>query len=518
MANLAFDCKAYARALRYLEGYLKEVVERRISSSQETFQREIPLFLKIFTSLDEIDFVDGCNTKRVNEPSLEEMVLIHEVAGEIQEALNFCGKLIQTNPINFEYRSKYMSILLNDVDQVDNVYHYGRDLMNQNDNWKKETTPYVVEAAWKLGFWDQIDDSLKDYNIACQSNIGVGIGILLSTIKKNKFEDFEAKLNLIREQQIDPLTAAAMEVKGYMRGHQAIIGLHILNDIQVAIKYLYDLQNDDVDMEDDEVREIPSPKDRFLQVVKIWDERLSLVRKAFTSQEPILSLHRAMMSIIKHNFPNLEPLVNKEIFKTWIKSLRLSRKVGCVQRAYTCWPNVEISFNNLDTTLLDSNEIAMKFSEQAKVLWRHGQKENAIKTLKDVINRYFNDVKFYCFSKLKIEKKDSLIKALESNFSSSDQSISLNGSDSTSSSNSQIDVTPISYIELIQSNKIAFAKLQLLLSKYIDEESLYSTSNIASMYQCVTISYENWEKGYYYLGMYYNKILENEENKIKCDR
>lgn len=59
-------------------------------------------------------------------------------------------------------------------------------------------------------------------------------------------------------------------------------------------------------------------------------------------------------------------------------------------------------------------------------------------------------------------------------------------------------------------NKVA-AQAHLLLTKWLDQAGQTSSNEITLRYQNVIKSYARWDKGHYYLGKHYNKILEAEK-------
>ncbi|KAK3079557.1 hypothetical protein LTS18_004565, partial [Coniosporium uncinatum] len=56
------------------------------------------------------------------------------------------------------------------------------------------------------------------------------------------------------------------------------------------------------------------------------------------------------------------------------------------------------------------------------------------------------------------------------------------------------------------------AKAQLLLAKWTDTSGQTDRVNIIQRYQMAVKNFARWDKGHYYLGRYYNKILESEKD------
>ncbi len=90
-------------------------------------------------------------------------------------------------------------------------------------------------------------------------------------LNKQTISDFVDKLRLMRHQLVGLLSAAAMEIIGYVRGHQYIVNLHILNDIQTAYNKLITKLTDEC---------YDNFQNKFLKIVNILEERNNMVRKS----------------------------------------------------------------------------------------------------------------------------------------------------------------------------------------------------------------------------------------------
>lgn len=115
-------------------------------------------------------------------------------------------------------------------------------------HWKSDLNTYRVEAAWKLGRWDLLEDYLGSgniilknllrsdafvvqrycffYSLGSQSSTwGVQLGKLLLSAKKQDEGTFYQKLKLVRKEQVVPLSAASYErgAGTYQRGYEYIV-------------------------------------------------------------------------------------------------------------------------------------------------------------------------------------------------------------------------------------------------------------------------------------------------------
>lgn len=367
LSRLAFKCNANCRSLRYLEGYVK--------NHTDLFQNEIPLFQQIFARLEEPDSVEGCDFLRTESPSIKEQILTHEAMGQIQEALICCAKAVDKEPNDLELQEKYLQISMDSFDQSEMVCTYGMGLIARKPEWQRYLTHHIIEAIWRLGDWHQLDLLLERNKNKYFETLGSGLGEMFSLMNKkiDTIHDFEEKVNHWRTAVVGPLSAAAMEISGYVRGHKYIVDLHILHDIQL----LYDkLINEELN---NEVCSIENVANRFSEVIEIFDRRNDLVRPTTKFQEPILNSQRAMFNILVRRCPELLHPIRKQLFKSWLMSTKTARKVGNIQRSYNCL----LEMNKIRDSLLSSPSEDVSLTdidnceaivEAAKIKWDRNQK------------------------------------------------------------------------------------------------------------------------------------------------
>ncbi|CAG2102094.1 unnamed protein product [Medioppia subpectinata] len=505
LSDLAFKCNAYSRSLRYLEEYVK--------TDEMVFQEAIPMFQEIFLRLDEPDSVVGCNSKRIGRPNINERILTHEAMGQIQEAMLCCAKAVEHNPSDLKLQQKYLQNSMENFDQSEQVYTYGCGLMARKPEWQRSLAPFVIEAVWKLGDWTQLDQILKQYDSTCLTTFGSGIGDLFNTIINEKEIEFDEKMTNLRRGLVGPLSAAATEISGYVRGHEYIVNLHILNDIQLVYnKLMAEL--------DEDVSPIDTLRDKFSKVINIWNQRNDLVRKTVKCQEPILNAQRAMLSILaqRAESANLSLDIKKQLFKSWLMSTKTSRKSGNIQRSYTFLlemnkirDSMAITFGDVfESTVspLSDLENCEAILETAKIEWNKN-KIGAIQYLKSQIEQNYSSSHSFCIQRAVSKLNDSFsteeLIELRSSMSYGSASIpSYQSSMASTGGDSTRD----------QSTDEAFAKLQLLHAKYCEQNGLLNQNSLAILYKVVTIAAPQSEESHYNLGMFCHRIYKNyEESK-----
>ncbi|RYP81209.1 hypothetical protein DL769_002101 [Monosporascus sp. CRB-8-3] len=153
----------------------------------------------------------------------------------------------------------------------------------------------------------------------------------------------------------------------------------------------------------------------------------------------------------------MEIMSDLDISALWLASARLARKANSMHQ----------SFN----AVLHASELGDGSAtiENARLLWKEGHSRKAIQTLQGAIAST-------SFTNGSFAEHDSSEKNLESQQS------------------------------------MLTARAHLLLAKWLDNAGQTHASALRQQYQNVPKSYATWEKGHYYLGRHYKKVLESEKS------
>lgn len=153
---------------------------------------------------------------------------------------------------------------------------------------------------------------------------------------------------------------------------------------------------------------------------------------------------------------------SRDISSTWLTISRLARKSNQVTYAYDAVMRA--------TDLEDPAAIV----EHSRLLWKGGHHRKAIQNLKSALS----DGNF----------------AAQSTYISNSMHVSTTGQSKRPPQN------------------ILLAKTQLLLAKWMDIGGQEKSADVLKYYKESTEIYNKWDKGHYFLGSYYNKILESEKS------
>ncbi|KAM6969300.1 serine/threonine-protein kinase ATR [Tautogolabrus adspersus] len=348
LAKASLRSKAYTRALMHFEAHILE--------NKENIQDHLTFLQTLYAAMHEPDGVRGVNALRREEPSLREQILEHESIGLLRDATACYDRAIQLESDQIGHYHGVMTSMLG-LGQLSTVITQVNGVLANKHQWKSELNNYRVEAAWKLGKWDLLEDYLSSDSQS--STWGVRLGQLLLSAKKQDDETFYEKLKVVRKEQIVPLSAASYECGTYQRGYEYIVRLHMLSELEHTFAELQ------------KQRECSAPS--LSQLPPHWSDRLEMTQNSFRAKEPILALRRALFSL------GTQPLSTELVGECWLQSARVARKAGHHQTAFNALLNAE------------NTHLAELVTEKAKWLWSKGDVHQALIVLQKGVAQCFPD-------------------------------------------------------------------------------------------------------------------------------
>ncbi|KAI9688750.1 MAG: serine/threonine-protein kinase M1 [Bathelium mastoideum] len=181
------------------------------------------------------------------------------------------------------------------------------------------------------------------------------------------------------------------------------------------------------------------------------DRRLPVLGAFTNDKQALLRLRRRAMELSQLSFTGLDEA------STLTESARMARKACKMGAAYSSIIRAQ--------ELRDDSALI----EHARTLWKDGQHRNAIKVLEGAIE----------LAAFRPPESDS-------------------GPDTMTG------------LHLKEQNLLA-ARVQLLWARWLDASGQTQSQTIIEKYQTAIRSFARWEKGHYYLGKHYNKLLESEK-------
>ncbi|KFY60649.1 hypothetical protein V496_05277 [Pseudogymnoascus sp. VKM F-4515 (FW-2607)] len=188
------------------------------------------------------------------------------------------------------------------------------------------------------------------------------------------------------------------------------------------------------------------------QVLFSLDRRLEVVGAYLNDKQYLLSLRRAAMQLSRNTF------TEANIASAWLTSARIARKGNSVHHSF----NAVLHASKLGD---DSAMI-----EHARLIWREGHHRKAIQSLQGAIDN--------------------------------------NAFISHNQAPSELETGQEGNRD--QQNLLA-ARAHLLLAKWQDDAGQTHSTALRSQYQFAAKLSMTWERGHYYLGRHYNKLLESEK-------
>lgn len=196
----------------------------------------------------------------------------------------------------------------------------------------------------------------------------------------------------------------------------------------------------------------PIDDEKLVALLRTMDKRLAVVGSYISDKQYLLGIRRAVMEVSDINFTRID------IGSSWLTTARLARKA-----------NMSNSAHYAILHAFQCGDDAAKI-EQARLLWRDNQHRQAIQSLEG---------------------------AIASNvFATYDQRMK----------------NPSNPEESQQKQNMLSARAHLLLAKWLDASGQTQAAKVTVTYQYAAKNHSRWEKGHYYLGKHYNKLLEAEKN------
>lgn len=469
LAKSSFRCRAYARALMYFESHVRDK-SGSFNPAAETsgvFEDEdVSYLIEIYSYFDEPDGLSGFASLR-KSLSLQDQLLINKKAGNWSEVLTFSEQALQMEPNPVERHSDVLNCLLNMchlqamVTQVDG-------LISRIPKYKKTWSMQGVQAAWRLGQWDLMEEYLSGANeegLLCsssESNASFDMDvakILQAMMKKDQFSVAE-KIALSKQALIAPLAAAGMD--SYTRAYPHVVKLHFLRELED----FHALLSGESFLE----KSFHVGHLQFSKLMEHWENRLRFTQPSIWTREPLLALRRLVFDA---------SLLRAQVGNYWLQYAKLCRSAGHYETA-----NRAI----LEAQASGAPNVHM---EKAKLLWSIKRSDGAIAELQHSLLNMPKDV-------------------VGSTAMSSISNASL----------VHLNLPPLQTDTPGLNANSDIAKTLLLYSRWIHYTGQKQKEDVISLYSRVRELQPKWEKGYFYVAKYFEELLadarKRQEESSEC--
>ncbi|KAL2512513.1 Serine/threonine-protein kinase ATR [Abeliophyllum distichum] len=370
LAKASFRCQAYARSLLYFESYVREKSGSFNPASERSgvFEDEdISFLMEIYSGLDEPDGLSGLACLRKSK-SLQDHLLINKKAGNWAEVLTSCEQALQMQPTSVQRHSDVLNCLLNMCHLQAMVTHVD-GLISRIPQYRKTWCMQGVQAAWRLGRWDLMDEYLTgadEEGLLCSSSESNALfdmdvaKILQAIMNKDQFSVAE-KIALSKQSLIAPLAAAGMD--SYARAYPFVLKLHMLRELEDFNSLL----NGESFLE----RTFNISEPEFSKVLENWESRLKLTPPSLWAREPLLAFRRLVFGASG---------LGAQVGNCWIQYAKLCRSAG--------------HYETSNRAILEAEAAGAPnvYIEKAKLLWSTRRADGAIAELQQSLLNMPTDV------------------------------------------------------------------------------------------------------------------------------
>ncbi|XVE93918.1 hypothetical protein REPUB_Repub01dG0235600 [Reevesia pubescens] len=456
LARASFRCQAYARSLMYFESYVrgKSGSFNPAAERSGVFEDEdISYLMEIYSCLDEPDGLSGLACLR-KSLSLQDQLLINKKAGNWAEVLTVCEQALQMEPTSVQRHSDVLNCLLNMCHLQAMVTHVD-GLISRIPKYKKTWCMQGLQAAWRLGRWDLMNEYLSgadEEGLLCsssESNASFDLDvakILQAMMKKDQFSIAE-KIALSKQVLIAPLAAAGMD--SYRRAYPIIVKLHLLRELEDFHTLLID--------ESFLEKSFHLGDCGFSKVMENWENRLRFTQPSLWAREPLLAFRRLVFGASS---------LGAQVGNCWLQYAKLCRLAGHYETA-----NQAI----LEAQASGAPNVHM---EKAKLLWSTRRSDGAIAELQQSL-------------------LNMPVEVIGSAAISSITSLSL----------VPLNPQPLPGDTQAMNENQEIAKTLLLYSRWIHYTGQKQKEDVISLYSRVKELQPRWEKGYFYMAKYCDEVL-----------
>ena len=307
--------------------------------------------------------------------------------------------------------------------------------------------PFATEASWATGRWAALEKYSALVPKGASEDFNVSIGRSLLSLQKKDESLFKSNIKSLREQIARSMSTAA--TSSLAACHDNMLKLHVITELEMI-----------AGTDTNGAVECGS-------ILESLGRRLEVIGAYLNDKQYLLGIRRAAMQLSRYGLASFAALLltvhsleftKGDVASAWLTSARLARKGNAIHQ----------SFN----AVLHASQLGDESAtiEHARLLWKEDHHRKAIQSLRGAI-----DNKAFI-----LHNKDT-------------RATSFTGAEQTEQQN------------------LLTARAHLLLAKWQDSAGQTQSAALRAQYQIAALTHTNWEKGHYYLGRHYNKLLESEK-------
>jgi len=432
------------RAFMHHEVYIR-------SSTASGMPRNAPesldFLLKLYVAVDEPDGVAGIIAVQNVPLSLEQQILAFESVGRLSDASVCYEHAIRSEPDNLVFRR---GLLCNQLalGELNLTLNLASGMISDHPSWSSELNACRIEAAWRLGQWEKLQQYVGTETTTVSWNTGLGKLLLAAKVKDEAA--FCSQLDMLRLEEMAPLSAASMEAGSYQRGYEHIVRLHMLNELEEGLRCLLNFEpayrnKCFIDTTDRSQTDLST-------LSRHWQARLQCCQLSHRYQDPILNLRRIILQLAS---AERGLCVDTDVGQCWLQSARVARECGLLQTA--------------QSSLLSAADFRLPefHLEKAQWLWDRGDNDRAQSCLEKAAEEIFPD-RATRFKAVPVTAKTG---------------------------------------EAEKAARLTCARMLLQLGRYWDETASCESNAVVRQLKEVTQVHGEWEDGFFYVATYYDKVM-----------
>ena len=359
LAETSFKCGAYDRALLYLESSVRESWTSRLPPPLETRcdVETIKILQRIYVGLDDVDGLMGVAKLR-GRSSLEEQVLDSERAGDWTAALACYEQASQEDPTVMKNHHGLLRCLRN-LGHLQTMLTHAEGCMNSFPHEAAYFSESALQAAWRLGRWELIDELTKRKGAeANKKTFDFNLAMGLLEAKAGNKNEFIRNIREARLSILGPLAEAGIE--SYQRAYPFLVRLQMLTELQQIGEIIIQHGTDSACLEDG--RAIAKT------LIQDWDIRLHVTQPSLLGREPLLALRRVLFELLE---------MKDQVASGWLLFARAARCAGHTSTAQS-------AIMQADRYCASRAHI-----ERAKLKWANiAERHESLHVLRDYLDRH----------------------------------------------------------------------------------------------------------------------------------
>lgn len=288
--------------------------------------------------------------------SLAEKILDKRCSGNWTQSLSCYEQAVLEQPGMLGNHLGLLECQMN-LGHLESCVSQASGIISRRPTWLRELNSVRVEAAWKLGHWDDLREFLQ---LEFGETFDTRLGSILSAASGGSLETFNEQLLSARSDIMDSLSTLSLESGSYQRGYMFIVRLQMLQEAEAALVPLLT------------GRENPNKK-WCDHLRKEWHCQLEVTQQSAVAREAILSNRRALLSLAEsQSAVSMDKVSIAKLFgDCWLQTAATARKAGLLEKAYSAI----LQASNFEAENLPR--------ERATLAWECGDRHEALQTLQD---------------------------------------------------------------------------------------------------------------------------------------